>query len=414
MPPLLGAPRARGAADAGGDDGGPPLPGLRPPQHRRVSAGTAAGRPIQPREVVVRTQASAGCYSITPFALRTTNQPRATILNHSGAGIEEVGPLVKRVQPGDTVIVAGTPQCGQCSQCLQGRADHCQFLTNTDVHPVAQNAADGTAVVQMSGLGGISEYMVVAEEDRCPVFTDVPFPELALLADTASTGLAAGGKNLATIHPGADVVVLGCGPLGLAAVQCARIMGAGADHRRRADSGATRTGDATGRDDDARPERRGRQAGGKRIQEICRGETDRLFAGGTGARGRGADFVIEAVGGDQFPPKVEVGPDPTGITPIRQAWEMTRSGGHIVLHGIGQQGEVSFPAARFCIGGRSIHAGQQGGLNPMRDLPRYVKLIERGLFDAKAIITGTYRIDQAKQAFQDVADRTTVGAVVVF
>ena len=169
----------------------------------------------------MRTQASAGCYSITPFALRTTDQPRATILNHSGAGIvEEVGPLVKRVQPGDTVIVAGTPQCGQCAQCLQGRADHCQVLTNTDVHPVA-DADDGTAVVQMSGLGGISEYMVVVEDYCCPVFTDVSFP-LAMLADTAGTGLAA-GKNLATIHPGADVVVLGCGPLGLAAVQ-SRIM----------------------------------------------------------------------------------------------------------------------------------------------------------------------------------------------
>jgi S-(hydroxymethyl)glutathione dehydrogenase / alcohol dehydrogenase len=85
--------------------------------------------PIQPREVLIRTQASVACYSITPYVLRTDNYARATILNHSGMGVvEEVGPMVKRVQAGDRVIVAGTPQCGQCYQCLQGRADHCQFL----------------------------------------------------------------------------------------------------------------------------------------------------------------------------------------------------------------------------------------------------------------------------------------------
>ncbi|MGB6942435.1 MAG: alcohol dehydrogenase catalytic domain-containing protein, partial [Bryobacteraceae bacterium] len=95
--------------------------------------------PIQPREVLIRTEASVACYSITPYALRTDNYERATILNHSGMGVvEEVGPMVKRVQPGDRVIVAGTPQCGQCYQCLQGRADHCQFLSGVDVHPIAE------------------------------------------------------------------------------------------------------------------------------------------------------------------------------------------------------------------------------------------------------------------------------------
>jgi len=120
------------------------------------------------------------------------------------------------------------------------------------------------------------------------------------------------------------------------------------------------------------------------------------------------------VGGDQFKPKVEVGPDPTGILPIRQCWEMVRMGGHIVTHGIGQKGEVGFPAAFFCISGKTFHAGQQGGLHMMRDLPRYVKLIEKGSFNAKAIASNTYTLDQAKQAFQDVADRTIIGAAIVF
>jgi S-(hydroxymethyl)glutathione dehydrogenase/alcohol dehydrogenase len=370
--------------------------------------------PIQPREVLIRTEASVACYSITPYALRTDHYARATILNHSGMGVvDEVGPLVKRVQPGDRVIVAGTPQCGQCYQCLQGRADHCQFLAGVDVHPIAE-MADGTPVQPMSGLGGISELMVVAEEYCCPVFTDVPSRELALLADSGGTGLAA-GRNLAEIQPGTDVVVLGAGPVGLAAIQSARIMGAGKiiavePIRARRDValavGATMALD---------PNAEGDQLVDK-IRDICRGKTNRLFAGGNlnSRAGAGADFVIEAVGGDQFRPKVEVGPDPTGILPLEQAWQIARPGGHIVTHGIGQKGNVSFPAPGFCISGKTFHAGQQGGLNMMRDLPRYVRLMEKGLFDAKPIITATYPLDRAREAFQAVADRTVVAAVVVF
>ena len=368
--------------------------------------------PIQPREVVIRTEASMACYSITPFALRTNNYARPTIMNHSGMGVvEEVGPMVKRVQPGDRVIVAGTPQCGQCYQCLQGRADHCQWLSGVDVHPVAE-MADGTGVVEMSGIGGISDMMVVTEEYCCPVFTGVPAAGLAMLADTSGTGLAA-GMNLIRIDPGSDVVVLGAGPLGLAAIQSARIMGAAqiiavepvAYRREKAlEVGATSALD---------PNAEGDGLVG-RIQAMCAPPTNRLFAGGSGPRGRGADYVIEAVGGDQFPPEVEAGPDPTGILPIRQAWTMTRPGGHIVTHGIGQQGEVSFPASAFCISGKTFHAGQQGGLNMMRDLPRYVRLIEEGLFDAAALVGRTYTLDEARDAFEAVAARTVLSAVVVF
>jgi len=77
---------------------------------------------IQPREVLVRTQASAVCYTIVGGALATTNVTQASIPNHSGMGlVEEVGPLVQRVQKGDRVVVPGTPQCGVCYHvCMAG------------------------------------------------------------------------------------------------------------------------------------------------------------------------------------------------------------------------------------------------------------------------------------------------------
>jgi len=56
-----------------------------------------------------------------------------------------------------------------------------------------------------------------------------------------------------------------------------------------------------------------------------------------------------------------------------------------------------------------MHAGQQGGLQMLRDLPRYVKLIEKGALDAKSMVTATYPLERAMEAVQAVADRTQVG-----
>jgi S-(hydroxymethyl)glutathione dehydrogenase / alcohol dehydrogenase len=374
--------------------------------------------PIQPREVVIRTQASAVCYTITGQVLGTNNVQRWSIPNHSGMGVvEEIGAQVKRVQVGDRVIIPGTPQCGQCYECLQGRSDWCQFLSTNPAHPMAVSA-DGTQVFEGGALGGLSEIMVVTEEYCCPVFTEVSSAELCMLGDTAGTGLAA-GHNLAQIQPGDDVVVLGAGPVGLGAIQSARIAGAtqiiSVEPIKTRRELALKLGATLALD----PNAEGTGLVNK-IRDLCKGPTDRRFAGGRAwgddlfAVPRGPDFTIEAVGGDSFPPKVEVGPDPTGILPLQQAYEMTRGGGHIVTLGFGQRGNVSFPASSFANRGRTFHAGQQGGLNMMRDLPRYVRLIERGVLDIKSTITATYPLERTREAVQAVADRTVVGAVITF
>jgi S-(hydroxymethyl)glutathione dehydrogenase/alcohol dehydrogenase len=374
--------------------------------------------PIQPREVVIRTQASGVCYTIVGQSLSTINAARPSIPNHSGFGVvEEIGPQVKRVQVGDRVIIPGTPQCGECYECLQGRSDWCQFLATNPARPMAE-MSDGTPVFEGGALGGLSELMVVSEEYCCPVFTDLPAEQLTMLGDTVGTGLAA-GMNLARVEPGSDVVVLGAGPVGLGAIQSARIMGAAQiiavePIKVRRDLalklGATMVLD---------PNVEGKGLSEK-IRELCKGKTDRRFAGGRAwgndlfAVPRGPDFTIEAVGGDSFPPKLEAGPDPTGVLPLQQAWEFTRGGGHIVTLGFGQKGDVSFPAMLFANRGRTVHSGQQGGLNMLRDLPRYVTLVEKGLIDLKSIVTDTYPLDRTREAIQAVADRTTIGAVITF
>jgi S-(hydroxymethyl)glutathione dehydrogenase/alcohol dehydrogenase len=239
-----------------------------------------------------------------------------------------------------------------------------------------------------------------------------------LLGDTAATGVAA-AMCLMRVEPGSDVAVIGAGALGISAVQAARIMGAGQviaiepiQHRRDL---ALKLGATTALDPNAE--------GGnlvERVRELCKGPTDRLFAGGRswsktrGADNRGADFTIEAVGRCGDWPKVERPPDPTGILPMQQAWEFTHRGGSLIYLGFGQVGNVSYPASQFANNGRTVISGQQGGLNMMRDLPRYVRLIERGQLDLKSMVTSTWPLERTREAFQVLSDRTEMCPVVVF
>jgi S-(hydroxymethyl)glutathione dehydrogenase / alcohol dehydrogenase len=371
--------------------------------------------PIQPREVLIRTQASGVCYTIVGGALATTAVQQASIPNHSGMGVvEAIGPLVKRVQIGDRVVIPGTPQCGVCYQCLHGRADWCQFLDTAPAHPMAE-MSDGTKISEQAGLGGLSEIMVVPEEYCCPVFTDLPAEQLTMLGDTVGTGLAA-GRDLVQIEPGWNVVVQGAGPVGMGAIQAARLANAGQviviEPIRARREIAMKVGATIALDPNA--EGNGLVA---KIRTLCKATTDRRFAGGrltTNAVPDGADFVINAVGSDWFPPKVEVGPDPTAILPLQQCFDFTRAGGHIVMLGVAWRGNVSFNAAQFSNRGRTFYSGQQGGLNMLRDIPRYVKLIEKGVIDMKSMVTKTYHVEQTREAIQAVGDRTVLGAVITF
>src|SRR6185436_3302718 len=236
--------------------------------------------------------------------------------------------------------------------------------------------------------------------------------------DQLASGFAAGHARM-QFEPGSDVAVFGAGPVGVSAVQAGRVMGAGQviaiDPIRYRREFALKMGATVALDPVA-------EGDGivERVRELCRGPNDRRFAGGTtwgragnAVMGRGADFVVEAAGLQAFPPKAEPQPDPTNVKTVLQAWDCTRMGGHVMLMGFTLT-PVPFPGASLALLGRTIHPGQQGGLNVMRDLPRYVKLIEKGKIDARSMITRRYTLDQGRQAVQDTADRTIIVGVIEF
>jgi len=331
-------------------------------------------------------------------------------------------PSIAPINPA-TLPPLGTSQCGQCYQCLHGRPDYCQFTFFSNAPGVEAFAPfaemrDGTKVYAQAGIGGMSEIMTAFEEYCVPVFSDLPAAELTLLGDQLASGFAAGHADM-RFQPGSDVAVFGAGPVGLGAIQAGRVMGAGQviaiDPIRYRREFALKMGATTALDPAAEGE-------GiiERVRELCRGANDRRFAGGVGwgragnaVMARGADFVVEAAGIQSFPPKAEAQPDPTNVKTVQQAWDCTRMGGHVMLMGLTLQ-PVAFPGATLALLGRTIHPGQQGGLHAMRDIPRYVKLIERGKIDAKSMITKRYTLENSRQAVQDTADRTIITGVIDF
>jgi S-(hydroxymethyl)glutathione dehydrogenase / alcohol dehydrogenase len=386
--------------------------------------------PVGDRQVVVRTEATQACYTFANWILGDEQKDQAYVPGHGGVGrVVAVGSQVRRFRVGDRALVAITPHCGLCYHCLQGRADMCNFLNNDDVNgsslPVFAAMEDGRPVT--GGRGGFAEYMVFNEEWGTPIFTDLPADQLSLLSCVGSTGL--GPPTLTVpVKPGSDVVVFGLGPIGLSMVNGAAIMGAGqviaidpVAYRRdvAAQLGATTTIDPTGRDETLVGE----------IKEMCKGRTDRFHAGGRAwyeQRGtalnpgpptlnaRGPDYIFEAVGGERMTPEVEPSPDPTGILPLQQAFAMCPSYGSLVTTGVGQKGNVVFAAGDFTNKGRTIYSAQYGRTNLMRDTPRYIALMERGLYRSELIATRSFKLAESREAFVASAMRTTVSAHVVF
>ena len=400
-------------------------------------------RPIAGRQIVVRTEATNLCYSNVPFVLslqapatagragapaggpaaggagaagRGGAVPRGTIQGHGGVGVvEAVGPQVRRVQVGDRVCVSGTPHCGSCYQCLRGRADMCQYLSDNNLAVIAE-MKDGTPVVANSHIGGLAELMVTNEEWVVPIFTKAAAADVGMVCScVAVAGLGATtSPTLAPVQSGATVAIVGCGPLGLSAVIGAKLAGASAiiaiDPIRVRRELALKLGATLALD----PNTEGSNLVA-RVRELTRFPTDRFWSGGRTSGGllggAGADFVIEAVGADAVPPKLEAGPDPTGILSMRQAYEMTAPGGHVITTSL-PRGNISLSGVLFSIGGRTHHAGQAGGSQPMRDIPRYVEMLDAGQFNARALATTVVRLEDMLPAYEQVAYRTTVTAIM--
>ncbi|MFD2782569.1 Zn-dependent alcohol dehydrogenase [Novosphingobium pokkalii] len=182
-----------------------------------------------PHEVLIRTAACGLCHSDLHFIDGAYPHPLPAVPGHEAAGIvEAVGSEVRRVKRGDAVVTCLSVFCGTCEFCLSGRMALCLGSGTRRPRGAAPRLAqaDGTPVQQVLNLGALAEMMLVHENACVAIRPDMPLDRAALLGCAVTTGAGA-VFNACKVTPGESVAVIGCGGVGLAAVNAARIAGAG-------------------------------------------------------------------------------------------------------------------------------------------------------------------------------------------
>ena len=184
-----------------------------------------------PREVLVRPVAAGVCHSDLHFMDGSYPYMLPTILGHESAGVvEEVGSDVTYVKKGDHVITCLSAFCGHCAKCLTGHLSLCQEKANPPITrtPEAEPRLhqNGEAVHQFLNLSSFAELMLIHEHALVKIREDMPMDRAALIGCSTTTGVGA-VFHTAGVEPGSRVAVLGCGGVGLAAINGAAIAGAG-------------------------------------------------------------------------------------------------------------------------------------------------------------------------------------------
>jgi S-(hydroxymethyl)glutathione dehydrogenase/alcohol dehydrogenase len=340
--------------------------------------------PPKAGEVLVDIKATGVCRSDLSVINGKIPLELPAVIGHEGAGIiKEVGAGVENLQVGDHVVLSFIPNCGECFYCEHGQANLCASKDNAYGFML-----DGTARVKrgneqlrvMTQLGCMAERCIAPAISCIKIDKEIPLASAALVGCGVMTGVGS-VLNTARVEAGSTVAVFGCGGIGLSIVQGARI--AGARHVVGIDTMANKL-------DMARGFGATHTVESEHAHEFILDLTEQ----------RGADYCFEAV----------------GIASLMQAAEAaTRPGGTCTLVGVGALDDqfVLNPFA-LPIFGKSILGSMYGGCNPNRDFPRLLDFYREGKLDLDGMITNTYTIDQAPQAFHDLAAGINARGVILY
>jgi S-(hydroxymethyl)mycothiol dehydrogenase len=316
-----------------------------------------------PGEVLVRIEASGVCHTDLHVVHENGwGNPLPVLLGHEGAGrVERVGEGVPGLAAGDRVVLGWHTACGTCSACARGLPRQCR---KPPAAPGRLHRADGADLTPVLRTGTFATRTVVPAVAAVKVPGELPAEQACLLGCAVATGVMS-VLETAKVWEGARVAVIGCGAIGLAVVQGARIAGAAEiraidlDHRKleqAASFGATATGP-----------------------------------------GR-VDFVFDVVG--------------LGAT-FEQALGMIGSGGTVVLIGLSPAGETATVDLPELFSRRARVLVSHGGDHlPHEDFPRLARYALDGQLDLAAMVTETVPLEGWDDAFRAMQDGRVIRTVL--
>jgi len=336
-----------------------------------------------PHEVLIRTAACGLCHSDLHFIEGAYPHPLPAIPGHEAAGIvEAVGSEVRTVKPGDAVVTCLSAYCGHCEFCVTGRMSLClggETRRGPGEAPRITRA-DGTQVNQMLNLSAFAEQMLIHEHACVKIDPDMPLDRAAIIGCAVTTG-AGTIFNACKVTPGETVAVVGCGGVGLATINAAKIAGAGRIIAA-----------------DPMPE--------KRALALKLGATDVIDPMADGAAGQivemtkgGVDHAIEAVG---RPASAQL------------AVNVLRRGGTATILGMMPLAEKVGLSAMDLLSGKKLQGAIMGGNRFPVDIPRLVDFYIRGLLDLDSIIAERIPLSAINDGFDKMKKGDSARSVIVF
>ncbi len=337
-----------------------------------------------PHEVLIRTAATGVCRSDLHFVDGAYPHAMPCIPGHEAAGIvEQVGSEVRALRPGDAVITCLSAYCGECEFCVTGRLSLCLGAATRrgkSEPPRLTLTADGSVVNQMLNLSAYAEQMLVHEHACVAINPDMPLDRACVIGCAVTTGAGA-VFNAARLTPGETVAVIGCGGIGLAAVNAARIAGAGRIIAL-----------------DPVPE--------KRALAEKLGATDSFDPAADGTAGT----VIELTRGGVHHAIEAVGRPASGELAVK----LLRRGGTATILGMMPLDHKVGLSAMDLLGSKKLQGALMGDNRFPVDIPRLVDFYMRGMLDLDSIIAERVPLTDINHAFDRLRQGDATRSVVVY
>src|SRR5437764_2630044 len=345
--------------------------------------------PPRAGECLVRLVATGVCHTDAyTLSGRDPSGLFPAVLGHEGGGIvEDVGPGVATLAPGDHVIPLYIPECRNCKFCLSGKTNLCGALLATQGKGLMPDGTSrlshrGRMLHHYMGTSTFAEYTVVPEIALAKIRSDAPLDKVCLLGCGVTTGIGA-VLNTARVHPGAAVAVFGLGGIGLSVIQGAVLAGAeriiGIETNPRKFAMARQLG-ATDVLDPARV-----SSVVEAVVEMTRG---------------GVDFSFECIGDVEVMGQV--------LASAHKGW------GQAIVIGVAGAGEEIHARPFLLVTGRVWRGTAFGGTRGRTQLPGYVDWYMKGRLKVHPMVSQTLRLEEINRAFDHMHAGDSIRSVVVY